>query len=131
VDLRRIASRAHKKLPLTLTANTRFNRVSSRIFDARLLFDDTGIVHQRSHRPERFVHRIEQLNDIGLELTSGRHGDRLSSGLRDIIDHAGRRCAVLHVTDAHGIAALRGATRWRGADSAAAAGDDEILFMLA
>ena len=49
------------------------------VLDARLLFEDAGVVDQRTQRPELGIDRREQPNHVGLRRHIRGDGQRLSA----------------------------------------------------
>ena len=70
------------------------------MFDPHLLFDDAGIVHQRSNRSERIIDGFEQANDIRFGAYIGWNGDRMTARLLDVARDRSRGFAITQVTDA-------------------------------
>ncbi len=75
VDMRFTASRAHKMLPVTLTAITAWMPLGRHLVDAHAaLADDAGIVDERAERAEP-VRRLEQRENVGLAADIAFHRD--------------------------------------------------------
>ena len=81
VDMRFTASRAHRKLPVTLTASMRWMRSAGHRLDAHAAVDDAGVVHERGHAPELVVHRLEEAHDVRLARHVGLHRNRVAADL--------------------------------------------------
>ena len=126
VDIRFTASRAHKMLPVTLTAIMRWMRSADMSSTRADGADDAGIVDERAERSE-FVGRLEQRENIRLAADIAFHGDRLAVLALDQLDDFLRRRLVAGVADHDAKAARGGSDGGGAADAAAAAGDHNNL----
>ena len=125
--MRRTASRAQRKLPITLVVSTRCRRVHRHLVDSRLALENAGVVDQRREAAEGGVDPLEHLHDVGFDADVTRECERLPALARDRVDDAFGRRAVGLVGDAHGVAARGGKACGRGADASAAAGHENNL----
>ena len=69
--------------------------------------------------------RLEQPHDVGFDGHVGLDRDGAAAGAADGVDDRVGRVALDAVVDAHGVAARGGEAGSRGADAAAAAGDEQ------
>ena len=92
--------------------------------DAHLRLEDAGIVHEPGEWSKP-VAGLEQAHHVCFNRDVGADRDRASSSGLDGRDGRVRRRAVAAVIDGYRVPALCGQARRRGADAAAAAGNQE------
>ena len=112
LDIRRTASRAHRKGPTTLACMMRCSR-GVHLLHPHLGLQDAGVVHQRGDRSQLAVRGAEQGQDAGFGRHIRAHGDGGAALPTDRVDHRLRAIGARLVVHAHGVT-TRGRERGDG-----------------